>query len=252
LDGERPTSSAPSKDQACASWRIAVTRDQPSPHGVAHLFRVLSESRRSAVLVWRVPLRRLLVARVFARLARPWGPLPTLPAVQFAPHDYPLLRFCSPPGFDPHSPPDGLSAPAPSLGFLPLQRHLQRESTHPGFAAPGTFRPRGFAPPRRFPPPEALRVCFAPLAPLGFCPSGVFPPKKPPPSRRRRSCPLDVLSRGDRRSWLAGPGRPRHAQLASRRGLFASPGPSAPRESVPGATLIRHRAGRSPPGLLPS
>jgi hypothetical protein len=79
-------------------------------------------------------------------------------------------------------------------GSFPLQRHQHWESTFPGLASPGTFRPRGFSPPRRFPPPSALRVCFTPLAPLGFCPPGVFPPKKPPPPRRRAACPLDVCS----------------------------------------------------------
>jgi hypothetical protein len=79
-------------------------------------------------------------------------------------------------------------------GSCPLQRHQLWESTCPGLASPGTFRPRGFSPPRRFAPPSALRVCFAPLAPLGFRPPGVFPPKKPPPPRRRAACPLDVRS----------------------------------------------------------
>jgi hypothetical protein len=121
------------------------------------------------------------------------------PPCSLRPHDYPLLRFGSPPGYDPRSPPDGLSAPAPSLGFLPLRRHEHRESTMCGFASPAPFRPRGFAPPRRFTPPSASRVCFTPLTPMGFCPSGVFPPKKPPPPHRRRTCPLDVSSRGHRR-----------------------------------------------------
>jgi hypothetical protein len=81
-------------------------------------------------------------------------------------------------------------------GSFPLQRHQRKESTSPGLAAPGTFRPRGFSPPRRFAPPCALRVCFAPLTPLGFCPPGVYPPKKPPSPHRRGTCPLDVLSQG--------------------------------------------------------
>jgi hypothetical protein len=46
---------------------------------------------------------------VFLRLSPPSG---------LRPPDYPLMGFCSPPGYAPHSPPDGLSAPAPSLGFL--------------------------------------------------------------------------------------------------------------------------------------
>jgi hypothetical protein len=124
---------------------------------------------------------------VFLRLPPPCG---------LRPHDYPLMGFCSPPGYTPRGPPDGLSAPAPSLGFLPLRRHRRKESTSPGLASPGTFRPRGFTPPRRFTPPSVLRVYFTPLAPLGFCPPGGFPPKKPPPPRRRGSCPPDVLSHG--------------------------------------------------------
>jgi hypothetical protein len=118
------------------------------------------------------------------------------PPCSLRPHNYPLMRFSSPPGSSPRSPPDGLSAPAPFLGFLPLQRHQHWESTCPGLASPGTFRPRGFTPPRRFTPPSALRVCFASLTLMGFCPPGVFPLKKPPSSRRRGSCPLGVLSQG--------------------------------------------------------
>jgi hypothetical protein len=124
---------------------------------------------------------------VFLRLSLPGS---------LRPPSYPLLRFGSPPRYGPRGLPEGLSAPAPSLGFLPRRRHQHRESTCPGFASPGTFRPRGFAPPRRFAPPDALRVCFTPLASLGFCPPGVFPPKKPPSSHRRGSCPLDVVSHG--------------------------------------------------------
>jgi hypothetical protein len=124
---------------------------------------------------------------VFLRLSPPRG---------LRPHGYPLMGFCSPPGYSPHSPPVGLSAPAPSLGFLPLQRHQRKESTRPGFASPGPFRPRGFSPPRRFTPPRALRACFIPLTLMGFHPPGVFPPKKPPSPRRRGSCPLDVHSHG--------------------------------------------------------
>jgi hypothetical protein len=80
-------------------------------------------------------------------------------------------------------------------GSCPLRRHQHWESTHPGFASPGTFRPRGFSPPRRFTPPSALRVCFAPLAPMGFHPPGVFPPKKPPSPLRRKLALLTFVPR---------------------------------------------------------
>jgi len=40
----------------------------------------------------------------------------------------------------------------PSWGSTPLRRHVLAGPLHPGDASPGTFRPRGFSPPRRFPP----------------------------------------------------------------------------------------------------
>jgi hypothetical protein len=195
LGGNDRRAGSPSKDEVCARWRAEVTFDRPPLMGL----HTSSEScqRVGVVPYWfDTPLFAVgfppgyspdsLGPEVFLRLSSPCS---------LRPHDYPLLRFGSPPGYYPRSLPDGLSAPAPSLGFLPLRRHQRRESTSPGFASPGTFRSRGFAPPHRFSPPDALRVCFAPLASMGFRPPGVFPPKKPPPSHRRRSCPLDVLSR---------------------------------------------------------
>jgi hypothetical protein len=41
--------------------------------------------------------------------------------------------------------------------------------------APGTFRPQGFAPSRRFAPRSDARPCFMPVTSMGFHPSGVFP-----------------------------------------------------------------------------
>jgi len=46
---------------------------------------------------------------------------------------------------------------------MPLQRHGQQGPLNPGLASPGTFRPRGFSPPRRVPP---LLLC----APEGTLP----------------------------------------------------------------------------------
>jgi hypothetical protein len=112
---------------------------------------------------------------VFLRLTQPRS---------LRPRDHPLMEFDGPSGFDPHSPPDRLSAPAPSMELPPRRRHQHRKSTCPGFTSPGTFPPRGFSPPRGFAPSGALRVCFAPLAPMGFLPSRVSPPKKPHPPCR--------------------------------------------------------------------
>jgi hypothetical protein len=110
-------------------------------------------------------------------------------------HDYPLLRFHSSSGCDPHGPPDRLSAPAPSLGFVPIRRYQLRESTRPGLASPGTFPPRGFSPPRGFAPPNALRVCFTPLAPFGFFPPRDYPSQEAATASSAAPCPPDVLSR---------------------------------------------------------
>jgi hypothetical protein len=67
----------------------------------------------------------------------------------------------------------------PLLGFVcaPLHRHVPRASTPDGvttaFGLPvsrpiDSFRPRGFAPPRRFPPHRGSRACCIPLPVLGF------------------------------------------------------------------------------------
>lgn len=100
------------------------------------------------------------------------------PAARLPPRDDPLVKFALLQGL-PHTArrsPLG-SEPLP-WGSLPLRRHQHRESTCHGLASPAAFRPRGFAPPRRFTPPSALRACFIPLAPMGFRPSGVSPPKE--------------------------------------------------------------------------
>jgi hypothetical protein len=108
---------------------------------------------------------------------------------------HPLMRFGPPTGCDPHGPPDRLSAPAPPIGFDPLWRQQLRESTPPGFTSPGTFPPRGFSPPRGFAPPEALRVCFTPLAPVGFVPPGVCPSQEAAAASSAVLCPHGVDSR---------------------------------------------------------
>lgn len=44
-------------------------------------------------------------------------------------------------------------SPTPLLGFLAPPATWVTGSANPGLASPGTFRPRGFSPPRRFSPP---------------------------------------------------------------------------------------------------
>jgi len=62
-----------------------------------------------------------------------------------------------------------------SWSSSPLRRIGSSESTSPRLASPGTFRPQGFAPSRRFPPRSNARPCFMPVTSLGFCSPGVFP-----------------------------------------------------------------------------
>jgi hypothetical protein len=50
---------------------------------------------------------------------------------------------------------------------------------HGGFHAAAAFRPRVFTTPRRFPPRDALRVYFTPLARLGFPLQGFSPSREP-------------------------------------------------------------------------
>jgi len=65
--------------------------------------------------------------------------------------------------------------PAPLMESLPLRRLSPRESTPPRFASPGTFRPQGFSPSRRFTPRQDLPALFQTGNALGVRPSGVFP-----------------------------------------------------------------------------
>ena len=62
-----------------------------------------------------------------------------------------------------------------SWSSSPLRRMSSGESTSPRLASPGTFRPQGFSPSRRFAPRPSARPCFMPVTPLGFCSSGIFP-----------------------------------------------------------------------------
>jgi hypothetical protein len=76
-----------------------------------------------------------------------------------------------------------------SWSFLSLRRMNPSESTPPRFASPGTFRPQGFAPSRRFAPRSDLRSCFIPVTSLGFLPFRDFPSPSGPGARH----PVDTL-----------------------------------------------------------
>jgi len=56
---------------------------------------------------------------------------------------------------------------SPGVSF-PFSVSQAREPALPGFASPGTFRSRGFAPPQRLTSPSPSWVCFTPVPLLGF------------------------------------------------------------------------------------
>lgn len=101
-----------------------------------------------------------------------------------------------------HLPPE-LPPSAPTLGFLPSSRAQSSESTCDGRTQPPpTFRPRGFAPPRRFPPPQTLPACFIRLPRPGFSLQG-FPPTGQVKAARRRPHPSSSLASGSCQLALA-------------------------------------------------
>ena len=90
----------------------------------------------------------------------------------------------------------------------PFHRHDPRASTPTGHRCPASaseeptsevlFRPRGFAPPRRFPPLADSRACCIPQPVVGFA---AFPTRRSghgtvrrPPVQHRRRHPRDVIS----------------------------------------------------------
>ena len=104
-----------------------------------------------------------------------------------------------------------------SWSFLPLRRMDPSESTPPRLASPGTFRPQGFAPSRRFPPRSDLRPYFIPVAPLGFCSTGIFPHCQVPelvapwmPSWRYSYVPIVIK---DTRPLISAHRSARHSEL---------------------------------------
>jgi hypothetical protein len=66
------------------------------------------------------------------------------------------------------------------MRFRAFPRHQRFGfARHDGFHSAAAFRPRVFTTPRRFPPRDALRVYFTPLARLGFPLQGLSPSREP-------------------------------------------------------------------------
>ena len=79
---------------------------------------------------------------------------------------------------DPHPPPARSRQQLP-WGLSPLRDISQRRPHPRGIPALASFRPRRFSRPRRFAPPPALRVYFAPQPRPGFALQGFVPPALP-------------------------------------------------------------------------
>lgn len=112
--------------------------------------------------------------------ARLRGSCLTYHAVRRDSYDDPLLAFHSPTGCYPLDLLHASRRPAPLLGFVPLQRIRGAESTlllPTDPTRPATFRPQGFAPSRRLPPPPTFRT-FQRGNARGVLPTGVSPPEQ--------------------------------------------------------------------------
>jgi len=161
------------------------------------------------------------------------SPAPSRAPASFADRPRLLARPVHPPTSFTSPSERSLSAPAPSaarfpakprstsLGISSLIAASPAASTLAGFPGPASFRPRRFSRPRRFAPPPASRVCFAPLPRPGFALQGFAPPRASARAFARR-CPLAV-------STASGPSS-------------AAESPTVPRgaaDSPPGLSLLR-------------
>jgi len=107
------------------------------------------------------------------------------------------LAFLPPSGCDPLDLPHTSRCPAPLLGFVPLQRIRGAESTwlpSTGPNRPTTFRPQGFAPSRRLPPPPTFLHLSAKVTLVRFSLQG-FPPSNRPRAHAPRIPLLAFLPR---------------------------------------------------------
>jgi len=119
-----------------------------SPPGVRLPSRVLAEPGSGSSASRSPPALRAL--------ARGSGvfPGPAYPGLRGAPG--PLLGFGPPPGFSTDRSGRPVPGPAPPMGFFrPYDDLTPAGPDHPGFAAPGTFRPQGFDPLAGFLPADA-------------------------------------------------------------------------------------------------
>lgn len=214
------------------------------------------EVRVTAHSAWPCSAASLTLNQVISPVGLDLAVFPEPPLSRsLRPRDNPLLEFRPSSGFYPHSPPTASPRSAPPMGFLPLQRMRRRESAFPEAASLGTFRSQGFAPSHRFSPLVAARVCFAPVALLGFSPSGVFPLKKPCHLHRCAQIPSWRFFRTAAGSHGVVTDRRRlqPAELAfAVRPSFAFKVFSSPRVRACRCPLLRTTDRRSPLGLSPS
>jgi len=155
-------------------------RHVPVARGAASLveFRSPSEYFELSELVTRLGLRHFPPCRWLTRELDFADPVSPNHAARRDSYDDPLLAFQSPTGCYPLDLPRASRRTAPLLGFLPLQRIRGVESTSllpTGPTRPATFRPQGFAPSRRLPPPPTFRT-FRRGNARGVLPSGASPP----------------------------------------------------------------------------
>jgi len=100
----------------------------------------------------------------------------------------------------------------PSWGSVPLQRLQRRDPVHPGLPRPGTFRPRGFSPPRRVALPPAWWTRWVHCRSWGSHSSGSFE-RQGRGASPHPSCPLvrgALQSRTLRNTRSRAPQPPRH------------------------------------------
>jgi hypothetical protein len=92
---------------------------------------------------------------------------------------------------------EGSTTPPLGFGYLPAKSAPVIVDT-PAYLT-DAFRSQGFSPSQRLDPTGALRLCFAPLPPIGFRPSELLPPGQP--RRLSASCALLPFNRRLRRSF---------------------------------------------------
>jgi hypothetical protein len=227
--GKRQTSGSSRHLRWAGRWVLPCSPPglRPSPvRGPRGRHRGIASERRTARL--RHSMNRSILLRSVRTRA---GPLATRAGRNRSPdrmtEALPLLGFVT---FRP-STDTSIARPLPATRVAP--RRLRADGT----TRPASFRPRGFAPPRRFPPRAGLRACCIPLPVLRF----VRVSLKPAPTVSRGGSPG-----GDphRSQWVSGP-------RSSRRSY---PSKSSPRFQPHRVTAARYllAVGSAPERTLPS